>query len=121
MVVYLRYRPHLRFAHVQLFAVHLVVMKKFEVSFVFLLLCLSLALSLSSSLKPLFRAARDADKTGLYIILLKQSTSDEEFRDLRRRAVLLSNDKRLYCSVETVEKAFTLKLNVIARDEVYKY
>ncbi len=92
-------------------------MFKTSTSLFAVLCCVSLLVS-SAARRPLFRAARDADTTGRYIVMLKQDIDHEQFQRILRQAVSLSNDKRAYGVVETVEKSFTLTLNSIALEMV---
>ena len=81
-------------------------------------LCLIHILSYGFARKPLFRAARDAEKTGRYIVVLRDDVEDQQFDEILFRAVSLSNNKRAYGVIKTVEKAFTLKLNKISLEQV---
>lgn len=83
----------------------------------FFLLSLFIAHS-HCGLSPLFRARRDADKTGRYIILLQSDISDYEFNKTLEKALSLSQDKRPYVVVRYVEKAFTLDLNAYSLYQV---
>ena len=83
-----------------------------------LIIHLFLSIDVSSGRRPLFRAARDVEKTGRYIVVLHQDIDDETFDDVLRRAVLLSNNKRAYGVVRTVEKAFTVELNPYSLEQV---
>ena len=83
-----------------------------------LALCCAFLFVSSSARKPLFRAARDADKTGRYIVMLEDDVDHEEFQRILRQAAHLSTDERPYGVVETVEKAFALRLNAIGLEKV---
>lgn len=68
--------------------------------------------------KPLYRAARDAQKTGMYIVVLKSDVDHDSYERVVNKATTLSDNKRVHGKIETVEKAFTLKLNPISLEVV---
>ena len=89
------------------------------------LLCLQLALlpqaTLSANTRcPLLRAtgASDSEKTGCFIIVLNKTTTAEQFQDVLSRVVNMSEDAKVYGSVQRVAKAFTIKLSEIALEAV---
>ena len=53
----------------------------------------------------------DDDKTGCYIVSLKKNTSHEKFQEILSRVVHMSDDAKVYGSVERVAKAFTVRLS----------
>ena len=55
--------------------------------------------------------AADSDKTGCYIVVLKDSTTHERFMDIKSQVVSMTEDDKLHGSVEAVVKAFTVKLS----------
>ena len=88
-------------------------------SFVALLFVLSLN-SCSGVLSPLLTAsgAADSDKTGYYIVVLKDDIPLERFKEIQSQVVSMTEDEELHGSVERVLKAFTVKLSDRARSIV---
>lgn len=66
-------------------------------------------------------AAGDAQRTGCYIVVLKEATTSKEFKDVLDRVVGMAEDAKLYGSVTMVAKAFTVKLSLEALEEVRHY
>ena len=66
----------------------------------------------SGTLSPvlLSSGAADSDKTGCYIVVLKDDTTHERFIVIKSQVVSMTEDKELHGSVEAVVKAFTVKL-----------
>ena len=75
---------------------------------------LLLALSLwgaSARHCPLLHAPDSANKTGCYIIVLKENTTSEKVVEVLQRATSLAEGNKVYGFVQYVSKAFTLKLS----------
>ncbi len=70
---------------------------------------------------PVLHASGDAQRTGCYIVVLKEATTSEEFKSVLDRVVDMAEDAKLYGSVSTVAKAFTVKLSPGALLEVRIY
>ena len=60
---------------------------------------------------PLLRAPESAIKTGCYICVLHDDTSAEKFDEILQNAISYADGHKVYGSVQTVIKAFTLKLS----------
>ena len=60
---------------------------------------------------PLLLAPDSAIKTGCYIIVLREDTSSERMAQILQRATSIAEGNMVYGVVETVSKAFTLKLS----------
>jgi hypothetical protein len=60
---------------------------------------------------PLLRAPESAIKTGCYICVLHDDTSAEKFDETLQNAISYADGHKVYGSVQTVIKAFTLKLS----------
>ena len=72
--------------------------------------------------KRVIRAAElQAEKTGAYIVKLRQQTSHDDFEQTLQKAQSLSDDERVYAKHEGVFKFFTVKLSGKALDEVFMY
>ena len=54
---------------------------------------------------------RDSQKTGYYIVGLKDDTTSEQFQSITSQAASLSVEKKVHGAVQTVVKAFTVKLS----------
>ena len=67
---------------------------------------------------PVLHAAGDAEKSGCYIVVLKQATSAAEFQSVLHRVVQMADGARVYGSVTRVAKAFTVKLSAYALNAV---
>lgn len=69
---------------------------------------------------PLLRAtgAAESEKTGCYIVVLNKSTTAENFTSILERVLKMSEDAKVYGSVQKVAKAFTVKLSEIAVETV---
>ena len=82
-------------------------------SFVAFLFALSVYSCSAASTCPLLLASRaaDSDKTGHYIVVLKDGTTHERFEDIRSKVVSMTEDEEVHGSVERVMKAFTVKLS----------
>lgn len=81
--------------------------------FVALLFVLSVCSCSAASTCPLVRAsgAADSDKTGYHIVVLKDGTTHERFEDIKSKVVSMTEDKKVHGSVETIVKAFSVKLS----------
>ena len=90
---------------------HLLAMKFILVLLAALLLFQTLCLT--AALRPLLRASgvSEKDKTGCYIVVLKEETSHEMFQSIVSQVVQMSTDAQVHGSVERVAKAFTVKLS----------
>ena len=66
----------------------------------------------SGTLSPMLMAsgAADSDKTGCYIVVLKEDTTHERFLAIKSQVVSMTEDEKLHGSVEAIVKAFTVKL-----------
>ena len=86
-----------------------------------LLLFQTVSLS-EGTLCPLLRAAREAssEKTGSYIVVLKEETSHEMYLNIKAQVELLSTDQKLHGYTEKVAKAFTVRLTDFALNIVSK-
>ena len=73
-----------------------------------------------ATLSPLLLAsgAANSDKTGYYIVVLKEDITHERFKDIISQVVPLSEDAELHGSVERIVKAFTVKLSEHALNSV---
>ena len=60
---------------------------------------------------PVLRAAEGANKTGCYIVVLKNATTVEKFNEILRRGVDLADEHKVYGVTQKVCKAFTVKLS----------
>ena len=80
---------------------------------IFFSLTALLFFQMTVALRPLFRAngASERDKTGCYIVVLKEETSHEMFQSIVSQVVQMSSDAQVHGSVERVAKAFTVKLS----------
>lgn len=81
------------------------------------LLFVQAAVSVSEgSLCPLLKASgvSSSEKTGSYIVVLKEETSHEMFLNIKSQIEHLSTDAKLHGSVEKVAKAFTVRLTDLA-------
>ena len=69
---------------------------------------------------PLLRAtgSAESEKTGCYIVVLNKSTTAENFTSILNRVLEMSEDAKVYGSVQKVAKAFTVKLSEIAVETV---
>ena len=74
------------------------------------------------ALCPLLRAAKAAssEKTGSYIVVLKEETSHEMYLKIKAQIEQLSTDQKLHGSTEKVAKAFTVRLTDYALNTVSK-
>ena len=72
-----------------------------------------LALSLRATARrcPLLHAPESANKTGCYIIVLRENTSDAKVAEILQRATSVAEGNKVYGFVQSVTKAFTLKLS----------
>ena len=87
----------------------------------FLQLALLPQVTLSAqSMCPLLRAtgASASEKTGCFIIVLNKTTTAEKFQETLSKVVNMSEDAKVYGSVQRVAKAFTIKLSEIALEAV---
>ena len=60
---------------------------------------------------PLLRAPESANKTGCYIVVLRENTTDEKVDELLQRAASVADEHKVYGFVKRVTKAITLKLS----------
>ena len=69
---------------------------------------------------PVLRAtgASEEDKTGCYIVVLDKATSAAKFQEILTKVLNMSEDAKVYGSVQRVAKAFTVKLSEIAVEVV---
>lgn len=69
---------------------------------------------------PLLKAtgASESERTGCYIIVLNSTTSPETFQDVQSKVIEMSEDAKIYGSVQKVIKAFTVNLSEIALEAV---
>ena len=67
---------------------------------------------------PLLHASDTANKTGCYIISLYKDTSPERLLEILQLATSLAEENKVYGFVQTVIKAFTLKLNAYSLEVV---
>ena len=63
------------------------------------------------SRRPVIRAAPTAIKTGNHVVVLRRNTTAETLHHFLARAAKLSDDTKVHRYVETVAKAFTIKLS----------
>lgn len=63
---------------------------------------------------PVLHATGDAEKSGCYIVVLRQVTSASEFQSVLHRVVQMADGAKVYGSVTRVAKAFTVKLSAYA-------
>ena len=66
-----------------------------------------------AKLSPLMTASSvpDSDKSGYYIVVLRDDTTHDMFEDVVSRVIPISTDVQLHGSVEGLVKAFTVKLS----------
>ena len=66
-----------------------------------------------ATLSPLMTASgvQDSDKSGYYIVVLRDDTTHDMFQDIISRVLPVSMDVQLHGSVEGLVKAFTVKLS----------
>ena len=60
---------------------------------------------------PLLHAPEGANRTGCYIVVLDSTIAPEKFAEILERATALAEENRVYGLVQSVSKAFTLKLS----------
>ena len=79
---------------------------------IFLLFALAVSAT-SATLSPLLMAtgAAESEKTGCYIVVLKDDTTLERFQSIISEVVSMSMDAKLHGSVQRIAKAFTVKLS----------
>ena len=67
----------------------------------------------SGTLSPVLLAggAADSDKTGCYIVVLKDDITHDRFTAIKSQVVSMTEDEELHGSMEAVVKAFTVKLS----------
>jgi hypothetical protein len=92
------------------------------ISLLFLLTWLpKMTVSTDSEVKcPLLRAtgAAESDKTGCFIVVLNKATTAENFTYILDKVLEMSEDAKVYGSVQKIAKAFTVKLSEIAVEAV---
>ena len=69
---------------------------------------------------PVLRATgvSDEDKTGCYTVVLNKATSADMFESILSRVLNMTEDAKVYASVQRVAKAFTVRLSEIAIEAV---
>ena len=69
---------------------------------------------------PLLRAtgAEESEKTGCFIVVLNKATTAENFTNILDKVLEMSEDAKVYGSVQRIAKAFTVKLSEIAVEAV---
>ena len=82
---------------------------------------LGLAIGVSARRCPLLRAADSANKTGCYIVVLREETSQDKVLEILHKATNLAEGKKVYGFVQNVLKAFTLKLSAYSLKLVSQY
>ena len=60
----------------------------------------------------------DSDKTGCYIVNLLKATTPEKFQAIMSRVLQMTDDNKIYGSVQGVAKAFTVKLSSYSLESV---
>ena len=63
---------------------------------------------------PVLHATGDAEKTGCYIVVLKQATTAARFQSVLQQVVQMADGAKVYGSITRVAKAFTVKLSSYA-------
>lgn len=53
----------------------------------------------------------DSEKTGSFVVVLKENTHLERFQSIIHEVVQMSEDTKLHGSVQSIAKAFTVKLS----------
>ena len=80
--------------------------------------CLLVAVALLGATEarrcPVLHATEDTEKTGCYIVVLKQATTAAKFQSVLQKVVQMADGAKLYGSVTRVAKAFTVKLSSYA-------
>ena len=72
----------------------------------------------SAELCSMHRSTRDAKRTGNYLIQLHDNVTESGFNSTLERAVKLSQNKRVYVVVRTIEKGFALMINRYVAQQV---
>lgn len=90
---------------------------------IFLLLLLAWLPNIATSTEtkcPLLKAtgATESEKTGCYIVVLNKATTAENFTNILDKVLEMSEDAKVYGSVQKIAKAFTVKLSEIAVEAV---
>ena len=67
---------------------------------------------------PVLHAASGSQKTGCYIIVLKEATSAEDFQEVLAKVVKVADSAKVYGMVQRIAKAFTVKLTSYALHSV---
>ena len=96
-------------------------MKPGPSSFLILLLFILLPQVILAEKKcPLLKAtgASEEDKTGCYIVVLNNATTADKFQEILGKVLNMSEDAKVYGSVQRVAKAFTVKLSEITVEVV---
>lgn len=60
----------------------------------------------------------DSDKTGCYIVNLLKETTPEKYQSVMSRVLQMTDDNKIYGSVQGVVKAFTVKLSSYSLESV---
>lgn len=79
---------------------------------------LTLALGCAARRCPVLHAAEGANKTGCYIVVLHKATTPEKFTEVLQRATNMAEGHKVYGLVQSVSKAFTVKLSAYFLDLV---
>ena len=79
-----------------------------------IIIAVFLSVAESRSRCPVLHASSDSQKSGCYIIVLKEATSAENFNEVLAKVVKVADDAKVYGMVQRVAKAFTVKLTPYA-------
>ena len=82
---------------------------------------LAVATCVAESRRPVLRAAPNAVTTGNYVVVLRRNTTTETLQEIMSRASKYSDDNMVHRYVDTVAKAFTLKLSSYSLEVVSHY
>lgn len=91
---------------------------------IFLLFLLAWLPNMTSSAEgvkcPLLRATgvAESEKTGCFIVVLNKATTAQNFTNILDKVLEMSEDAKVYGSVQKITKAFTVKLSEIAVEAV---
>ena len=72
---------------------------------------LALTLGVSGRRCPLLHAPESANKTGCYIVVLRENTTDEKVAELLQRTSSVAEEHKVYGFIQNVAKAITVKLS----------
>lgn len=93
-------------------------MKPLFLATAFLCLCSILPSVYPRQKCPLLHAPEGAEKTGCYLVLMKEATPMKMYKSVMERVVNVSEGNKLYGSVQRVAMAFSVKLSTSALHEV---